>query len=443
MGQQLVDLDFGGVSRIRGLLAPVGVDEMLRGADIGTDPGTVMAGDDARLSGNEKVANKDVANGYAGLDAVDGGLLDSAWPLVELYLLMGRFGSGKDGPITISLPMQLTRDMHWTDVTFSGSGSIATQGYKIFANGTVSGTTTAPVLIKVSNVNPGLAGAGGNGTASGGQGAAGGAVATGTIGGSGAAGALGGAGTATVGGTPAAGISAPAAHGGNGNTGGAGGAGTGGAGGTNGAISAAAFNPDTAGGGFTVESPDDTWLRGATVMTGGGGGRGGTGAGGNGANVGAGGGGGGAGAAVIDAAFFHLDLASFPSLMTVMSVKGGNGGNGGNATAAIVGVGGGGGGGAGGGGCIRLVVGSITGSNVDALIADGGDGGNGGNANSSAGGGGGGNGGRAGRVTLFHIGATGDVGVSGPRTAPANGALAVGVVGGLGSVGGTCRLSLP
>lgn len=436
--KRLSNLSLVSPARVVGLPFASTPDQPLRFDEIGTGAGKVAAGDDVGLVGNEKTANKGAAGGYAGLSA---GLLSLASiSLARLYRLLGRFGSGRDGDINISTSYILQRDMHWNNVTFSGAGCIIANGFKPFARGAVSGTTTAPLLIRQVTGLPGVAGAGANGNANGAAGAAGGGGGTGTVGGTGGTGGGGATGTTTVGSSAGATPNPSSAHGGTGGTGGAGSAGTGGIGGTGGPSGGAAFGPDVAGGGWTVEAIDQSWLRATLLMLGGGGGRGGAGGGGNGTLNGGGGAGGGAGGPVLDVAFFALDLSAFSPSMTVISVKGTNGGNGGNAQAANCGCGGGAGGA--GGGCIRLVTGSITGTNTDALIADGGDGGDGGTAISGALGAIGGGGGTGGRVTLWNL-AAGPLPVRAIRVAPAAPTTPVTITGGAGTPGGTCRLSLP
>lgn len=439
--KRLSDLEVAGGARILGVLSAVASGQPLRLGDVGVGAGKIAAGDDARATGNEKTTNKNTSNGYAGLDAA-GRVLSSTIPLVGLYLLMGRFGSGADGPITISSDYIMTRDMHWTDVDIVGSAKLVTAGFKPHARGRVVVTTTAPWAITPNSPAPGLSGAGGTSVAAN---APGGGTATPsqTTGGSGGGGA-GGAGGVTVGtgGTVASAVTT--GHGGESGQSGTGGAGSGGNGGNATSVRGTSFGPQIAGGGFTVEAPDDTWLRGVVLMIGGAGGGGGGGGGGNGTSGGGAGGGGGASGPVLDAAFFEVDVSGYSGVL--MSVKGGNGGNGASLpfAPATVDRGGGGGGSGGGGGCIRLVVGAIIGSLVDALQADGGDGGNGGDGNGTGRGGRGGGGGQPGRVTLFHLGATGAAPIRGV-VIPAVVAPAAPVVnaGGLGSVGGTCRLSLP
>lgn len=224
------------------------------------------------------------------------------------------YGSGSDGNVTISSTTNLTRDMHYQNLTVDSGQVLNTNGFRVFVRGSLSGTGTI--------ANDGTDGAA---VTTAGSGATSGYLGGGTNGGAGAA-AAGAAGAAI------------SNFRGLGSVGGAGGAGTGGAGGAAGTLSAA-----TAGqiGGL----PSNASLNVASVLVARSmfdnstprswqGGTGGGGGGGNGSSAGAGGGGGGGINTV-----FAFDVNGFTGTISA------RGGAGGSPTGLNRGGGGGGGGG--------------------------------------------------------------------------------------------------
>lgn len=105
----------------------------------------------------EKQANKNVANGYAGLNA--SGILSSS--LIPLF-----YGDGSDGAVTISGNTTLSRDMYYSSLTVNNGITLNTAGNIIRVTGTTanSGTIT-------DSTNGGTGGTAGSGGASVGSGA--------------------------------------------------------------------------------------------------------------------------------------------------------------------------------------------------------------------------------------------------------------------------------
>ena len=347
------------------------------------------------------------------------------------------FGDGGDGNVTISSgTTTLTRDMFYNNLTVNGTGSIYTNGYRIFVKGILDLTAAGAGAI---NFN-GSVGASASGST---QGAAGTAVPNGSLGGS-LAGSVGAAGSTAVG-------TASGTAGGTGGNGGS--SNTAGSGGTNGT------NAGGAGAAGTASTPqlflrrfETNFLRGVTLVLGGSGGRGGSSGGGDGTNSSGAGGAGGNGGGVV-AIFANNIIRSLNTSAGAIQALGGMGGNGGNGSAGV--VGGGGGGSGGGGGWVYVAYNTLSGPTVTNFIqADGGNGGNGGNGfgtnNPVLSGGNGGSGGYGGRITLFSIVTQtgleryGDATtLENPEVTTGNStSVAFGISGALGGYSGLCRVTI-
>jgi hypothetical protein len=347
------------------------------------------------------------------------------------------FGGGNDGNISLSSgTMTLQRDMFFNNLTLSGTGSIVTNGYRIFVAGTLDISNAQTAAIQDNG------GAGGNSSSSAG-GLAGVADASNTVGGSGSAGVVGAVGAIGVGVEGGASGASANANGGSSGASGAGGNGY------TGSVSEAGgiARPGSAATPYFIQRSTPNLLKGVTLILGGIGGAGGSSGGGDGTNVGGGGGGGGAGGGVI---FIMANIINRGSSTAVAAIqaKGGLGGNGWAPTGSVVanGVRGGGGGAAGGGGgWIFLVYSSLTGSTgTNILGASGGAGGNGGaplNQSAASGtGGSGGTGASGGTITVIGgspqtysqtVGSAGTAGGAGTTT-----------TGGSGGAGNTLQVSL-
>lgn len=157
--------------------------------------------------------NKNVANGYAGLN----GSVQISSSQIPLF-----YGDGSDGTVTISVNSSLSRDMQYAGLTVNGGVTLDTAGNIVRVNGTLANSGTIE-----DTVNGGTAGAAGTGGAAssnaGGAGGVGGAgiVKNGVQAGAGGAGGRGGGAGGAGGGT----------------LDGFGGGGTGGVGGVGGGIS--------------------------------------------------------------------------------------------------------------------------------------------------------------------------------------------------------------
>ncbi len=272
--------------------------------------------------------------------------------------LLGMFGTGPTGDVTIAGTVTLTNDVFYNNLTISGTNNIATAGFRIFVKGKLTFDT-------ITSTTGAIRHNGGNSSGS----TAGTAAAAGVFTISGA-GSTGGAGGTTTGSQAVAPTSVTNGVGGAGGLGAAGSAGTSGAGGS-----------ARAGGVITNERTysmmdSGVYVTNATRPSGGAGGAGGGGGGGNGSAGGAGGGGAGGGGVVV----VFANVVEFIGSHTVPLVcaLGGNGGNGTNSPAANRGAGGGGGGG--GGGFVLFVCRDIIGTPpTDWISVNGGTGGNGGN----------------------------------------------------------------
>jgi hypothetical protein len=372
-------------------------------------------------------------------------------------------GDGSDGNVTISSGVTtLVRDMYYNNLTINGTGSIYTNGFRIFVKNilNLSGAPTGAINFNGANGNNASGAVGGAqvavpSSASVGQGTQGSAGANGII--------TGGAGSATV--------SVAGNNGSGSNNSGGGGsalntytftitagntasiaaiytdgvtnyyvntallvaattiqvlgsAPPNGTAGTLTFVSGTGTGPiiysgvtvttssgGLAQGGSVASSVGFTkrWatnlIRGATLLLGGSGGRGGSSGAGDGSNLSGAGGGGGNGGGVV-ALYANIILKNSSTSSGAIQANGGNGGNGGNATIGT--TGGGGGASGGGGGWVYLAYNYISGPAITNLIqVNGGAGGNGGagygsqNPNQSAGTGG--QGSYGGRITLFSI----------------------------------------
>ena len=371
-------------------------------------------------------------------------------------------GDGGDGNVTISSgTTTLTRDMFYNNLTISGTGSIFTNGYRIFVKNILD-LSNAPVgAINFNGAN----GANASGST---PGAVGTAIVAGSVAGT-QAGSAGFAGVTLNGGSSAS-AGGTGGNGGSSNSSGAGGiglfaftftvtagntasvgaaysvgtftfyvttaltnvatslvtigtgvppssgtltfvSGTGTGPIVYSAVGAPAASNGLAAAGTTSTNPlflrrfESNLIRGVALVLGGSGGRGGSAGSGDGVNSSGAGGAGGNGAGVM-ALYVNTIVRSSNTPSGVIQCIGGNGGNGGNATTGI--TGGGGGGSAGGGGWIYLAYNSLAGPTITNFIqADGGTGGTGGNGfgtvNPTLGSGSGGMGAYGGRITLFNI----------------------------------------
>jgi hypothetical protein len=299
------------------------------------------------------------------------------------------FGTGIDGAVAMSSgTTTLTRDMHYTNLTISGTAVLNPAGWRVFVNGTldVSGAAAGAITTNGTTAN----------NASGvTAGAAPGGLSQRTVGQSPLTGGAGGNGSATTGSAGAAGASNTYGNGGNGGVAGAGGASTssGGAAGSGGSETVQIpLNTPT----FTFYIPANNASMASGLIGGGGGGGGG-----DGTNLGGGGGSGGSYGGMIVLYARNIQRGTNVTSSIVQS-KGSNGGNGGPATAGN--AAGGGGGGGGGGGLIYIITEALLGSSIaNALDVSGGAGGTGGNGLGTGKGGAGGTGGAAGSVQILNL----------------------------------------
>ena len=297
------------------------------------------------------------------------------------------YGLGQLGDVTISSgTTTLTDDYYVNNLTISGTGSIATAGYRIFVAGTLD-LTNAPAnaIFRAAGIGNAASGAtGGSGT---------GFATVNTLG----AGSLSATGAASGTGSGTAGAASTQ---GNANLGG-----QGGAGGSGGAPSLAA---GAAGGATSANANvvpfhrfDFNMLRGAAIMTGGAQGASGGGANGDGTNNGGASGSGGQGGMILYIACNILKRDTITATGAI-SVKGGNGGTSANSSGGN--AGGGGGPAGGGGGYVFIAYSSLQGNaKTDLIDVSGGQGSAGGNGTGTGRGGQGGQGGAGGRVTLINM----------------------------------------
>ena len=284
------------------------------------------------------------------------------------------FGAGQDGNLSSGFgTITLSSDKYYGNITFNSTDQIITNGWRLFANGTVDMSVAKTFAIS-ANGNVGAS----TTTSTGGTGGAA-IAATGTqTCGVNAAGGAGGNGTSNSGGSgtnPSA--AGTPANGGNPGTGGFGGGGTTGGGGSGGTIG----NTNTPW--VSPRITDEAICRRAgttfTLVQGGCGGGGGGGGGGatTGPQVGGGGGGGGAGGMPCWIALKTIQRGTNTN-PAIISAEGGAGGNGANAQ-GTVNCGGGAGGAGGGGGFMVLIYKTLLGSTVtNGVSVSGGLGGTGG-----------------------------------------------------------------
>lgn len=345
------------------------------------------------------------------------------------------FGDGNDGDLTVTTNNEtsgpitsgvLTRDAYFNNLTISGSGSIRTDGYKLFVKGILDISAAGADAITANGRAPG------NGANSGTGGTASAAIVAGTVGGTPVA-RNGGAGNLTAGSTATSSVSANISNGGGGGTGRTGGSGlggtnSGGAASIGGTILKAAL----------IARYTDTFLLGPDLLVGGTAGGGGGGGGGDGtvSGGGAGSGGSGGGPLIIIARTINR---SGSTTAGAISAKGGAGGNGGSPASGN--AGGGAGGGGGGGGWPYIFYFTLTGSTATNCIdASGGNGGNGGNGIGTGTGGRGGDGGSGGRIDL--INGSAQTGVHTFGTAGAASSTVSGTSGTTGGAGDTEQSNL-
>lgn len=311
------------------------------------------------------------------------------------YTASPLFGTGADGSAVISSgTTSITRDMHYTNLTINGTGSIFTSGYRIFVSGTLD-ITSAPVAAIIATGGGGGAGAG----STGGNGAGGGIQQRSVPGFYGANAGNGGNGSTGTGAVGGSAWSPVIANGGATGVGGAGGLGsTGSAGGGGNATPISGQNnqyniqfptPNPSFMMFTVGTNPVTVFAGVPGSGGGAGSGDGT------VLGGGGGGGGGPGRGIaISARYISRGASTALGAIQAISLGGGVG------TSSTSGNAGGGGGGAsGGGGFIHITAEALIGSvATGALDVSGGAGGAGGNGFGTGKGGNGGTGGNSGNV---------------------------------------------
>ncbi len=337
------------------------------------------------------------------------------------------FGTGIDGAATISSGTTvLTRDMHYTNLTISGTGVLNPSGWRVFVSGLLdlSAAASGAIIANGTNANNGVAAVGGASPSG---------LALRTVGQSPSTGGTGGNGTTTTGGAGTSGASVTYGNGGNGGTAGAGGSSSsaGGSAGTGG-IETAQIPLNTPTLNFWC-SANNAGL--ASGLLGGGGGAGG----GDGVNTGGGGGSGGSYGGVI--ALFARSISRGTNINTaLLQAKGSSGGNGASATAGN--AAGGGGGGGGGGGLIYIITENLTGSSIaNALDVSGGSGGSGGSGLGTGKGGSGGSGGASGCVQILNL-VSPAFASSTWNIAGSTGASTASITGGSGGAGAQLRAGL-
>jgi hypothetical protein len=343
------------------------------------------------------------------------------------------FGTGADGNVSISSgTTTLTRDMHYSSLTLSGTGKIVTNGWRVFVSGTLDISAAGASAINLDGI-AGNNATGGNGGASVATGVGVNYAANGSVpqwsdqnnvtgGGGGGSTAAGGAGAASY-----SSFANDVYNGGNGAIGGVGGAGSsaGGAAGAGSAILAYSFQLSTPG--QLLLSYTSNQSGGGTLVRPGQFGGGGGGGGGDGTNAGGGGGSSGRPGGTVDI-FVNVIARGTNSTAGIISAKAGTSGNG--AAGGAGNVGGGAGAGGSGGGFIRITAGTLTGTQItNAVNVSGATGGNGGNGQGTGKGGNGGGGGNGGNYQLlvlnppsFTVGAFNAAATAGGTTATATGA---------------------
>jgi len=336
------------------------------------------------------------------------------------------YGLGQLGDVTISSgTTTLTDDYYVNNLTISGSGSIATAGYRIFVAGTLD-LTNAPLGAIVRAGTLGNAGSGASG------GAIVAAAGTNTLGSNSASviGGNSGTGAGTAGGNSSIGNTSLGGQGGAGGSGGAPSLAAGAAGGaTN---SNANIVP--------IHRFDFNLLRGGTLMSGSGSGAAGGGANGDGTNNGGAGGSGSTGGCVL-AIFCNILKRDTTTSAGAIRTFGNTGGAGANSSGGN--SGGGGGAGGGGGGYIFIAYAQLQGNAATNLInVSGGTGGAGGSGTGTGRGGQGGQGGAGGRVTLINM-STGVLSeTNGTTTLPSAATTPTTTAGTAGTTGTTTSVTL-
>lgn len=297
------------------------------------------------------------------------------------------FGDGSDGSVTISSgTTTLTRDMFYNNLTMSGTGTLVTNGYKVFIKGILDLQNAQAGAIQWNGNN----GASGSGSTAGAapSAQAGATVGNIMVGGTGSSGTT-GTGTNGTAGTVSTG------NGGLGGAGGRGGIGDAGA-------SSAATNQRSPTNINFVRIFKTDFLYGATLVgAGAGGSEGSAGSGDGSSNSGGGSGSGGNGGGTV-AIFANIIVKGSSTPAGTIQAKGGNGGNGGNSSAGN--TGGGGGAGGGGGGWIYFCYNFKFGPDITNFFdASGGLGGIAGNGFGTGSGGTGGDSGTGGRILALNI----------------------------------------
>lgn len=296
------------------------------------------------------------------------------------------FGDGSDGSVTISSgTTNLSRDMFYNNLTMSGTGTLNTNGYRVFIKN----------ILDIQNAQAGAIQWNGNngGNASGATAGAAPSTQTGAT-----------LGDIMIGGTGAAGTTGTGVNGtagplvtGNGGLGGGGGRGGNGA---SGAGSAATGQRTPSNINF-VRIFRTNFLYNATLVSGGAGGAEGSAGSGDGTNSGGGSGSGGNAGGVV-AIFANIVVKGASTPAGVIQAKGGSGGNGGNPSTGN--CGGGGGAGGGGGGWIYFCYNYKFGPAISNMFdASGGVGGAAGTGTGTGTGGTGGDTGTGGRIWVMNI----------------------------------------
>jgi hypothetical protein len=348
------------------------------------------------------------------------------------------FGTGADGTTTAvgcgaiaSGTVTLTRDIHCSSITLSGTAIIAPNGFVIYSTGTCDISAAQAGAIASNGANGNAASGTTAGTAGASPGSLYGTIPASRNGTPGAA-------ATTAAGTSGTANTIVAAIGGTGGSSGAGGTGT------------------NAGGAQAVSSVTTRYINAnatppAVILGVGAGavqqavygasaGAGGSAGGGDGTNAGGGGGGGaGSGAGIV---LRCRTIARGSSVVAnIISSVGGTGGLGGTSAAAGV-TGGGGGGGAGAGGYVDIVVETLTGSTItNAINVSGGTGGTGGVGFATGKGGNGGNGGNGGFVKVLLLSAP-SLTLNTNNIAGTAGGVAATTAGGTGGAGATSQANL-
>lgn len=343
------------------------------------------------------------------------------------------FGTGADGIVSVTTSISLSRDMHYTNLTISGSGKIYTNGWRIYIKGTLDISSAGAAAI---NAIPGTPG--GASGASPGNGAGGGYIARTSIN-SGFAGA-GGAGNINNGAAGNNGGSQACLAGGLGGKGGAGGAGgtgTGGNGGTAATVSQISnwnFNSLPLNPLFVSANAATPIQVFAAIQSGGGGGGGGD-------TINSGGGGSSssntAGSVCIFAQFINRSASTTIGAIAATANAPGPGadGVGGNS-------GGGGGGGGSGGGLVWITVGTLLGTTATNCIdVSGGPASNGGAGKGTGIGGTGGDGGSSGKINIINL-STNIFTSNTSNIAGTAGTAGSGVTAGTGGMGAIAKFDL-